>query len=71
MDLNLAGSKAAARAIGSMPQIVRLYAASEAADGTEVTGRRNYSGVREQHYKQLGSPLVCRVRRGQLRPRES
>jgi hypothetical protein len=30
----------------------------------------NYNGFRE-HYKQLGSPLVCRVRRGQLRPRDS
>jgi hypothetical protein len=27
--------------------------------------------VFREHYKQLGSPLVCRVRRGQLRPRDS
>jgi hypothetical protein len=47
MDLSsLAGSKAAARhAIGSMPQIVRLYAkASEPRMGSNRVGG-NYNGV--------------------------
>jgi hypothetical protein len=51
-------------------QMVRLYAKAseprmERAESAGITT------VFREHYKQLGSPLVCRVRRGQLRPRDS
>jgi hypothetical protein len=41
------------------PQIVRLYASIRAADGTGVTESAGITTVFREHYKQLGSPLVC------------
>jgi hypothetical protein len=59
------GSKAAWRAAKQLrdtrsdpcPQIVRLRI--RAADGTEVTESAGITTVFREHYKQLGSPLVC------------
>jgi hypothetical protein len=72
------GSKAAWRAAkqlrdtpGSMPAIAPMRKhQSRGWNGSNRVG--GITTVFREHYKQLGSPLVCaRVRRGQLRPRDS
>jgi hypothetical protein len=61
------GSLAAARhAIRSMPQIVRLMRKHQSRGWNGSNRVGGITTVFREHYKQLGSPLVCRVRRGQL-----
>jgi hypothetical protein len=42
-----------------MPQIVRLYAKASEPRMEEVTESAGITTVFREHYKQLGSPLVC------------
>jgi hypothetical protein len=52
-------SSCATRDPDPCPQIVRLCESIRAADGTEVTESAGITTVFREHYKQLGSPLVC------------
>jgi hypothetical protein len=61
------GSKAAWRAAKQLRDAIRIHACNSApvcesiraADGTEVTESAGITTVFREHYKQLGSPLVC------------
>jgi hypothetical protein len=73
MDLRQPGgqqSSCATRDPDPCPQIAPVCESIRAADGTEVTESAGITTVFREHYKQRPTG-VRRVRRGQLRPRDS